>query len=409
MEISTTFLKLRSEQFSLSLLVFYTISSMALSTVQILLILSWMFVCIACQPVPKNERKIVCYFYTNHKPYEGDLPPELDPTLCTHIIFIGTGIVNGIVKPGMPSDINMYYKKIPLLKKINPKVKVLLCNGGNFNDVLASAVNRAKYIKSALALLRKYGFDGFDLDFEFPAWYLPKEQKHNFTLLATELHDLFAEEAKKTNQTRLLLTAAVAAIKSITDASYEVPALAKVLDWINLMVYDLHAFAYYDPFTGFNSPLYAEPHDNLIYGNRSIVYSGNYWISKGMPKSKVVIGIPLYGHSYKLLFAFDHGLHAPASDRGPNDGYVNYPDSCQLLKSGATRVFHEHCKVPYMYKGKTWISYDDEQSIQIKVNWIKKNGYPGIMIYNMNADDYLGKCDGKTKFPLLKVVNQFRN
>lgn len=42
-----------------------------------------------------------------------------------------------------------------------------------------------------------------------------------------ELHDLFAEEAKKTNQTRLLLTAAVAAIKSITDASYEVPALAK--------------------------------------------------------------------------------------------------------------------------------------------------------------------------------------
>lgn len=55
------------------------------------------------------------------------------------------------------------------------------------------------------------------------------------------------------------------------------------------------------------------------------VYSGNYWISKGMPKSKVVIGIPLYGHSYKLLFAFDHGLHAPASDRGPNDGYVNYP------------------------------------------------------------------------------------
>lgn len=46
--------------------------------------------------------------------------------------------------------------------------------------------------------------------------------------------------------------------------------------------------------------------------------------------------------------------------------------SCQLLKSGATRVFHEHCKVPYMYKGKTWISYDDEQSIQIKVTFPAK-------------------------------------
>ena len=80
----------------------------------------------------------------NHRPYEGDLPPELDPTLCTHIIFIGTSIVHGVVVPAMPGDINMYYKKIPLLKKINPKVKVLLCNGGNFNDVLLSEASRAK-------------------------------------------------------------------------------------------------------------------------------------------------------------------------------------------------------------------------------------------------------------------------
>lgn len=382
---------------------------MASAPVKLLAVLCWIFVSVVCQPVPKNERKIVCYFYMNHKPYKGDLPPELDPTLCTHIILIGSGIKDGIVIPAEPSDINMYYKKIPLMKKLNPKLKVLLCNGGNFNDVLASEENRRKYINSTLPLLTKYGFDGFDLDFEFPAWYLPKEQKHSFSLLATGLRDVFTEEAKKTNQTRLLLTAAVAAIKSITDASYDVPSLAKVLDWINLMCYDLHAFAYYDPFTGFNSPLYDEPHDSELYGNRSIVYSGNYWISKGMPKSKIVIGIPVYGHSYKLLFESVHGIHAPAYDRGPSDGYVSYPQCCDLLKSGATRVFYDHCKVPYLYKNKLWISYDDEQSIRYKVDWIKKSGYPGIMVYSMNSDDYLAKCDGKTKFPLLKAVNRFRN
>lgn len=356
-----------------------------------------------------TPNKIVCYYSTGLSNYSTPLPPGLDPTLCTHLILIGTTITDGQIKPPKPVDPEIYYKKIPLMKKLNPKLKVLLCNGGDFNGVLASSQNRTRYVNSSLPLLRKYGFDGLDIDFEFPGWNgLPKSQKHSFSLLLMELYQLFQKEAALTKKPRLMLTAAVAATKEITDASYEVPVLAKVLDFINLMCYDYHAFAFYDPFTGFNSPLYAEKHD-ILYGNRSIVFSANYWIEKGMPKSKVIVGIPVYGHSYKLVFKKIHGVHAPAYGRGENGGYVTYSQACKYLKSNFTRVFYTQCQVPYMYKDKLWISYEDEQSINLKVDWIKSHGYSGIMVYSMNYDDYLGTCDGgKTKNPLLKIINKFR-
>ncbi|XP_052833199.1 acidic mammalian chitinase isoform X2 [Octopus bimaculoides] len=272
-----------------------------------------------------SSEKIVCYYGTGLSNYSTPLPPGLDPTLCTHLIFIGSTIIDGQIKPPKPTDPQMYYEKIPLMKKLNPELKVLLCNGGNFNGVLATSQNRSRFANSSLPILRKYGFDGLDLDFEFPAWNgLPKSQKHSFSLLLT-------------------------------------------------------------------------------------VFSANYWVLKGMPKSKVVVGIPVYGHSYKLVFKSLHGVHAPSYGRGDNGGYVTYSQVCKYLQSNFTRVFNERCQVPYMYKDHLWISYEDEESINIKANWIKSHGYPGIMVYSMNYDDYSGVCDGgKTKNPLLKIINKFR-
>lgn len=42
----------------------------------------------------------------------------------------------------------------------------------------------SRYVKSAVSFLQKYGFDGLDLDFEFPGINgLPRGQRTNFTLL----------------------------------------------------------------------------------------------------------------------------------------------------------------------------------------------------------------------------------
>lgn len=73
------------------------------------------------------------------------------------------------------------------------------------------------------------------------------------------------------------------------------------------------------------------------------------------------------GISSRLYNPSFYGVYAPAIGFGLGGGQVSYPTVCQFLNGGGVREFDTESRVPYAYHKRDWISYDDEQSLQEKV------------------------------------------
>lgn len=347
----------------------------------------------------ENPMKVACYYSWNHMKNGSLSPDQLDVTVCTHILMGFASVVNSTLLPSEPGDIKGYLLTTSLLKKKNPKLKVMLSAGGGygFSEAVGSANNRTKFINSIIQLLKECNFDGFDIDWEFPAWNgEPAVDRTNFVYFLRDFHQTISE-----NEQQYLISVAVGAPKTIIDVSYDIPGIAKYVDFVNLMSYDYHDYTALTPFTGHNSPLFSRSVEQSYFATLNTAWSASYWVQKGMPRNKVLVGIPTYTHNYVLAVRFLHGFDAPA--KGSNGEY-DYAQVCQFLKNGGTRVFDTESQVPYGYHNVNWVAFDDYQSVTAKAKWIKKMGFGGAMTFDLNCDDWQGSCDGNTKFPLHKIV-----
>lgn len=133
----------------------------------------------------------------------------------------------------------------------------------------------------------------------------PASDKEAFSALVSELSAAFKPRG-------LLLSAAVSPSKRVIDAGYDVPLLGQHLDWIAVMTYDYHG--QWDKKTGHVAPLYYYPGDDYDYFNAN--FTLRYWIEKGAPSRKLVMGVPLYGQSFTLAQGLQHGLNVPAPGPG---------------------------------------------------------------------------------------------
>uniref|UniRef100_A0A146LM60 Acidic mammalian chitinase n=1 Tax=Lygus hesperus TaxID=30085 RepID=A0A146LM60_LYGHE len=353
--------------------------------------------------------RVVCYYVIpSNNSRTRPLPPDaVDPYFCSHIIIGFAGVQNGTIQPQQDSYLEIY-KKIIAYKKFNPSLKVMLSVEdmsayGEFSRVVSSQMYRTKFIVNTVKFLTETGFDGLDLDWEFPSW--PDGdliQVSNYSLLISELRNYVNKEAK-----HLLLSAAVAAPDLIIQQSYEVGELAKYLDFVNIMCYDYHMYSQFIPVTGPNAPLYPRPQEQGYFRTLNTDWSATQWVNLGMPPGKINVGIPTYGHSFRLLNEDNNGWNAPASGFGEigDGGFITYPDACGFIQiPKTTHYFDDTCQVPYAFNGPEWISYENTLSVSLKAYYIKDRHFGGAMIYSLNTDDFYGEC-GDQKFPLTREVN----
>lgn len=370
------------------------------------------FVLLTLYTCEGQEYKRVCY-YTNwaqYRPGTGKYTPDnINPKLCTHIIYAFAQVVNSQIKTREWNDEQMF-KKFQQIKQSNPQLKTLIGVGGwnagssEFTKMVENQSNRQTFIKSTLQFLRNFGFDGLDLDWEYPAARGGKpSDKQNYVLLVKELKGAFSRD-------NFLLTAAVPAGKSNIDNGYSVKQLAQYLDFFNLMSYDLHGS--WERETGENSPLYPGSHDKGAARQLNMNWAAKYWESQGVPKQKLIIGMGMYGRSFTLTDPAHNTVGAPAQGPGQagqftrEAGFLSYYEICTKQESGqgVTRWDDEQ-KVPYYTSGRLWVGFDNEKSITEKVHWLKDSGYGGAMIWALDLDDFKQVCKSSRRpYPLLSTI-----
>ncbi|KAK3588543.1 hypothetical protein CHS0354_028961 [Potamilus streckersoni] len=174
------------------------------------------------------------------------------------------------------------------------------------------------------------------------------------------------------------------------------------------MTYDLHGS--WDDHTGHQSPLYVRSGETGNDTYLNVDWAAQYWVQRGAPKEKLNIGMSLYGRTFKLPWgAADSRVGAAAAGAGQagqytrEAGFLSYYEVCDLLKTGGQKYYITEQKVPYAVKGDLWVGYDDKDSLCIKVDYIKRNGFGGVMVWALDLDDFSGLC-GQGKYPLLKAI-----
>jgi chitinase len=297
-----------------------------------------------------------------------------------------THIAHAFIFPQADGSLDLsgftHYPEMIQLAHLNG-VAVVISIGGydvtrtpRFATVAADPSARTRFSTAVKEFCVTYGYDGADIDWEYPA----AAGRANTTLLFQELRTALSSVNPP-------LSLSIAAPATDWNNGYDWAVMKNILDWVGVMTYDFYGS--WTTKVGPNSPL---------YGNYSQTDQGwvdnsvTFYRAKGVPNDKLLIGTAFYGWQFN-----------GASMYGPGVGTAQkaYSTIVPLMQSGWVRSWDGVGHVPYLSNStqSAVISYDDSVSIGEKMTYVKNQGLGGTIIWALGQDNM-----GNGQQPLLRSV-----
>jgi chitinase len=358
----------------------------------------------AATAAPKTSRPVIGAYYAGWN--SGTYPVSRIPAdRITHLFYAFSTIDQGTctVRPSAADD----FRDLAALKREHPRLRTLISIGGwgagGFSDAALTESSRRQFVSSCLDLFfNRYrgSFDGVDLDWEFPVSGGPTEitdrpqDRRNMTLLSLEFRRQIDELGRQRHAT-YEVTAALPAGRLQTDGpydpaeSFELGRLARILDFINLMTYDMGTG--FSSVSTFNAPLRQVSGDPLGRPMRrwnNVTGAVAYYRLHGVPADRLVLGVPFYGRGFQVKEAGpDHGLYRPYEAPFPVGGWRSVKP---LLDDPAwQRYWHPGARSPWLYNAaeRKFISYEDPGSIGVRARYAERSGLRGTFMWELSDDD----------------------
>ena len=247
-------------------------------------------------------------------------------------------------------------------------VRVVASLGGaaaNFIDATAAPAARAKTVADLAALCGDYGYDGIDLDWEFP-------EASTMGTFVSFIQDL--SEALHAIRADLTVSAVVSPsvdrLKLLPDATLE------SLSWIGVETYDYAGG--WSTTAGYVAPLYPTVGED----GGSVSGTLSYMVgTRGLTPSKIFIGLPFYGYELNGTKVGDV-LVNPSTQ-------LDYRDIVPMIGvDGWTQAWDSTAEVPYLTRAANpgFVTYEDAQSVQAKCAYAKSLGLGGAIVWHIGAD-----------------------
>ncbi|KAF5692426.1 chitinase [Fusarium denticulatum] len=342
-----------------------------------------------------DMERVVGYFegWAKDRPCEVFNPEQIPIGLYTHINF-AFGTINPntfALEANAPEDKAMY-ERLMLLKKKDKNLKIYLAIGGwtfndpgptasIFSDLAASAARQRTFFSSAQSFMATYNFDGLDLDWEYPV-----DDKRGGKNYDYKNFPKFMASLKK------MMDSGNKGLTITLPASYwylqyfDIKKLEPTVDFFNIMSYDLHGA--WEQNVNWTKP-YLNAHTNLTEIESALDL---LWRNDISP-SKVVMGLGFYGRAFTAssaactepgcLFSGPANSGSCSREKGI---LLNSEIYNEIKKRTLKPKFYKEEAVQVVTWGKQWVSYDDEQTLQIKVDRAGERCLGGVMVWAISHD-----------------------